>query len=59
MGRIGSHKLRKPKYAQLTNPYASEQHLLRVAVQSNEAYAPPLASRTFAGIAARQMNVIR
>ena len=47
------------KHAKLTNPYTADQHLFGVAVQSNKVYLPPLSSRAFAGIAARQINAIR
>ncbi len=47
------------KHAKLTNPYAADQHLFGVAVQSNKVYLPPLRSRALADIAARQINAIR
>ena len=47
------------KYAKLTNPYAANQHLFGVAVQSNKVYLPPLSARAFAGNAPRQINSIR
>jgi hypothetical protein len=47
------------KHAKLTNPYAANQHVIGVAVQSNKVYLPPLSSRAFAGIAPRQINAIR
>jgi hypothetical protein len=48
-----------PKHAKLTNPFATNQQMIRVAVQSNKVYQPPLSARAFAGIAARQINAIR
>jgi hypothetical protein len=48
-----------PKHAKLTNPYTADQHVTGVAVQSNKVYLPPLSSRAFAGIAARQINAVR
>ena len=59
MGRISSHNLRMQKHAKLTNPYAANQQVIGVEVQSNKVYLPPLSSRAFAGIAARQINAIR
>ena len=47
------------EHAKLTNPYAADQHLFGVAVQSNKVYLPPLSSRAFAVIAPRQINAIR
>ena len=47
------------KHAKLTNPYAANQCVIGVAVQSNKVYLPPLNSRAFAGIAPRQINAIR
>ena len=47
------------EHATLTNPYAANQHLFGVAVQSNKVYLPPLNSRAFAGNAPRQINAIR
>ena len=47
------------KHAKLTNPYAANQHVIGVAVESNKVYLPPLGFRALAGIAARQINAIR
>ncbi len=47
------------KHAKLTNPYAANQHVIGVAVQSNKVNLPSLSARAFAGIAARQINAIR
>ena len=48
-----------PKHVKLTNPYAANQHVIGVAVQSNKVYLPPLSARAFAGIGVRQINAIR
>lgn len=47
------------KPAELTNPYAANDHLFGAAVQFNKVYLPLLSSRALAGIAAQQINAIR
>lgn len=47
------------KPAELTNPYAANQHQFGAAVQPKKVYLPLLSSRALAGIAARQINAIR
>ena len=58
MSHISSHNLHMPINAKLAKPNAANQHLCGAAVQLNKVYLPPLSSRAFAGIAARQINVI-
>ena len=59
MSRISSHNLRMPIYAKLPKLNAANQRVIGVAVRSNKVYLPPLSSRAFTGIAARQINAIR
>jgi hypothetical protein len=47
------------KSPKLTNPFAADQHVIEVAVQSNKVYLPPLGAGALAGIAARQINAFR
>ena len=59
MSQISSNNLRMPVHAKLPKPNAANQHLFGVAVQSNKVYLPPLSSRAFPGIAARQVDAGR
>ncbi|MGB4115724.1 MAG: hypothetical protein WBK51_04150 [Polaromonas sp.] len=43
-----------PKHTKLSNSNAADQHLFKVAVQSNKVYLPPLSACAFAGSAARR-----